>query len=560
MGIFDEIKSFVHSITTEDHYASFDSPYKNSTISGTSGSVSEGGSSSSRLHELGRLAGGNSSSQSLNNSSRNNSQTNVVGYRPGLRSSATNLNGSDLQLQNLNASGQPPLPSIDSLWNRIETWVDEEYPELGDNLNYGVTTADLNEFENDISCGSLPVEFRQFYKIHDGQMRGGEPTGLILGLTLLDIESIAEEYKIWGKVAVRLEKQQYIMQHQSKVPGSLREGTSSSSGSPYSAGASGPNNLNNNFLANQKSLPPQAVQCVYSHKGWIPFVKDDGGNQIAIDLAPGPTGIWGQIIIFGRDFDTKIVIASSFQEFIFNFVTDLENGNFQIDQDEGNESYGYLEISRNDDDYMIGAEEENQGELNFLDRSKEFTKSKEKLSYIEVQKRRALRKFGISNIEHFSTSFVPHRIKKTNPAQQQQQQQQSQQQSQASDNKGSGFGTPRTTSPSVIPKVSSPLINMEASASQVGLTKETLIDETKKEEAITNDDPKVEKNEESTTIDTTNANATEPEAVVETIPEAATEPESVPEEIPAADEEPEVEKNSNSGVDSVADDLKEVAI
>lgn len=558
MGILDGIKAFVHSITTEDHYASFDSPYKNSTISGTSGSVSEGGSSSSRLHELGRLAGGNSSSQSLNNASRNNSQTNVVGYRPGLRSSATNLNGSDLQLQNLNALGQPPLPLIDSLWNRIETWVDEEYPELGDNLNYGVTTADLNEFENDISCGSLPVEFRQFYKIHDGQMRGGEPTGLILGLTLLDIESIAEEYKIWGKVAIRLEKQQYIMQHQLKVPGSLREGTSSSSSSP--AGPSGPNNLNNNFLANQKSLPPQAVQCVYSHKGWIPFVKDDGGNQIAIDLAPGPTGIWGQIIIFGRDFDTKIVIASSFQEFIFNFVTDLENGNFQIDQDEGNESYGYLEISRNDDDYMIGAEEENQGELNFFDRSKEFTKSKEKLSYIEVQKRRALRKFGISNIEQFSTSFVPHRIKKTNPAQQQQ--------PQASENRGSGLGTPRTTSPLVIPKVSSPLINMEASASQVGLTKETLIDETKKEEPITKAELKVEKDKETTTIDdvkkdetdTADGKAAEPEAAVETVSEAATEAESVPEETKTAEVEPEAEKDSNSGVDSVADDLKEVAI
>ena len=50
-----------------------------------------------------------------------------------------------------------------------------------------------------------------------------------------------------------------------------------------------------------------------------------------MDLLPGPAGQVGQIILFGRDFDTKLVIASSLQEFLFGFVTDLEQGNFQID-------------------------------------------------------------------------------------------------------------------------------------------------------------------------------------------------------------------------------------
>lgn len=466
MGFFDDLKAFVHSITTDDHYASFDSPYKNSTVSG--GATN----SNSRLHELGRLATNNSSTQSFTES-RNSSSSNIqgagagaVGYRPGLRSSTTNLNGSDLQLQNLNQAGQPPLPLIDSLWHRIETWVDEEYPELGDNLNYGVTTADLNEFENDIGCGALPTEFRQFYKIHDGQMRGGQPSGLILGLNLLDIEGIAEEYKIWGKVAMRLEKQQYLMQHQ-------HQQTSASSSSK--AAQTG----NNNFLGNQKCLPPQTIQCVYSHKGWIPFVKDDGGNQIAIDLAPGPLGQWGQIIIFGRDFDTKVVVASSFQEFIFNYVTDLEVGNFQIDQNENDESLGYLEISR-DDDYMIGAEEENQGELNFFDRSgKEFGKLKEKLSYIEVLKRRALKNFGINNVDQFSTAFVPQRIKKTQ-----------------AQRVPEDF---RSSTPLNVPRASSPLINIESS-SKIALTKETLIDddEVKKDEVKEVDVPVVPKEEVKT--------------------------------------------------------------
>ena len=422
MGLLDSIKSFVHSITTEDHYASFDSPYRNSTIA--SEGAPAAAASSARLNELGRLATANSSQQSLGGG--------PVGYRPGMRLLATNLSGLDLQLQLLNRDGQPPLPLMDSLWHKIEAWLEEEYPELGDNLNDGVTTADLNEFENDVGCGLLPVEFRQFYKRHDGQMRGGAPAGLIMGLTLLDIESIVEEYQIWGKVAARLERQQYA--------------ATAAAGSSAAAGGAG--GAGNNFLANQKSLPPQAVQCVYLHKGWIPFARDDGGNQIAVDLAPGPAGVWGQVILFGRDFDTKVVIAQLFQEFVFNFVSDLEAGNFQVDQ--GKEESGYLEISRDDDDYMIGAEDEGQGDLTFYDRSgKEFGRTNTQLLYIDVLKKRALRRYGISNVDLFQTSFVPQRVaREERPA-----------------------GMSRATTP----QVSSPLISMEASVSQVGLERETII-------------------------------------------------------------------------------------
>ncbi|CUM48652.1 unnamed protein product [Debaryomyces tyrocola] len=468
MGIIDNFKSFVHSITTEDHYASYDSPYKNSAVNNV-GTTVGGGNSSSRLHELNRLATANSSSHSLieggNNGSRTslsrNGSSTTVGYRPGLRSS--NTNSSELQLQNLNASGQPPLPSIDSLWDRIESWLEEEYPELGDNLNDGVTTADLNEFENDLGCGSLPVEIRQFYKRHDGQFRGGKPTGLVMGLTLLDLEGIIEEYAIWAKVNQRLEKQQYMFQHQQQQ----QQNQKATSSTNASEAQGNQNKINNSFIANQKSIPPNAIQPYYAHRGWIPFLKDFCGNQIAIDLAPGPQGHWGQIIIFGRDYDTKLVIASNLQEFIFGFVSDLELGNFQIDQNDQDD--GFLDGSRNDDDYMIGDGEEDQGELCFRDREKkEFGNSiKGRFTYLEVLKRRALKKFGISNLEKFSTSFTPQRMPHSKP-------------------NASGASSPvRAASPSMsgttanTNKSQNPLINMESS-SKVALPKETLIDEDEK--------------------------------------------------------------------------------
>lgn len=408
--------------------------------------------------------------------SRNGSSVNVntVGYRPGMRSSRTNLNSSDVQLQNFDASGQPPLPSIDSLWARIEAWLEEEYPELEDNLNDGVTSADLNEFENDLGCGSLSVEFRQFYKKHDGQLRGGKPTGLLLGMPLLDLESILEEHLIWTKVAERIEKQQHLVLRLQRTDADL-EPTSSSSA------AASLQHLNN-FVSNQRSIPTNAIQTCYSHRCWVPITKDNCGNQIAIDLAPGPAGAYGQIILFGRDYDTKIVVASSFHEFIFNFVNDLEQGNFQIDQTEDQDQYGYLEPSRNDDDYMIGDEDEDQGELKFYDRDgKEFGKAfqgRNKLPYITVLKIRALRKFGVSNSQNFNTLFTPPRISKKPAA-------------------SSGAGTSRPQSPFVAgDDAKDSLINMQSS-SKVVLPKETLIDENTPEVKVSGFDEVLEDKEAS---------------------------------------------------------------
>ena len=422
MGFVNNFKSFIHSITTEDHYASYQSPYKDSLTGQSLTLVGDDGvnSSTSRLNELHNV---NNSSSSLvgdqtvmSNPKANRSSGQFVGYRPGLRSSTSNLNGSDLQLQTLNQQGQPPLPSMDSLWDRLEAWMDEEYPELSDNLNDGVTSADLNELENDLRCGSLPTEFRQMYKKHDGQFTGGKPTGMIMGLTLLDIESIAQEHTIWCRVADRLEKQQYMMR---KHQGKLNEQVNSpqlqqnlQEGSSVDAVKNQLNKvkLNNSFITNQRSIPPNSIQPVYYHRGWIPVCRDLYGNQVAMDLAPGPAGTWGQMIIYGRDYDTKLVIASSLQEFLFNYVSDLEQGKFQIDNSDTNASFGYLEASRNDDDF-IGDEDEGQGELAFYDREgKEFGKVGIPLTYLEVNKRRALKKYGINNVDSFLTSFVPQQV------------------------------------------------------------------------------------------------------------------------------------------------------
>ncbi|EMG45612.1 hypothetical protein SBY92_004893 [Candida maltosa Xu316] len=570
MTFLDSIKSFVHSITTDDHYASYGSNASNNIP------VSEDENNNSSTYRL-----NNDSQYSLDNSS-------TAGfYRPGMKSSQQ-----DLPLQNLNREGQPPLPSIDSLWDRIEYWIEQEYPELEDNLNDGVTTADLNEFIQDLQIGNtrnLPDDFRQFYKRHDGQLRGGKPTGLIMGLVLLDLEAIIEEKMLWTKVAQRLETQYYMTQHQKRQENVTKEGSSSNSNSN-----NGPTGINNSFIANQRSVPPNSIQPYYYHKGWVILLKDNIGNQVAMDLSPGPNGQWGQIILFGRDFDTKLVIASSLQEFIFSFVTDLEQGNFQIDSSEYQEQLGFLSNDRNGD-FMVGDEDEDQGELSYWDKDgQEFGKNavRGRLNYIEVLKRRALKKYGLS--ETFETTFIPQRqVKKPHPQQQQ---------------SGSGANTPilsqsRNVSASNLKKtatngsvnkpiVSSPLANADASSSSFTVPKETIIDRKTVDEG--KEKVKVESSEPKDPIESSEINLeeTKEEDKEEPKPEVKEEPKEVKEEPeqpkdelkeeskPETDDEPkdelkeedktdvkeldevkeDFEKDIKEEADKVADGLKEVEL
>lgn len=71
----------------------------------------------------------------------------------------------------------------------------------------------------------------------------------------------------------------------------------------------------------------------YAHPGWIPLARDWGGNNIAVDLAPGPVGKWGQIIIFGRDYDCKYVIARSWAAFLATVADDMCSEKVFVDEE-----------------------------------------------------------------------------------------------------------------------------------------------------------------------------------------------------------------------------------
>jgi len=234
----------------------------------------------------------------------------------------------EIQMQSFQ-EGLPPPPPVSHSWKKIDHWAETQYEELWDQLSEGCTQNDVNELEHELDC-SLPMEVRESLQFHDGQERGGRPTGIIFGCMLLDCEEIVQEWKNW-----RVVNEEYLTQppnNPTSFPPKAFAGASSSSSNHLPQQATNPL-WRQELLDRQDSQPSRAIQKAYAHPGWIPLARDWGGNNLAVDLAPGPTGKWGQIIIFGRDYDCKYVVARSWAAFLAGVADDLQSEKVFVDEE-----------------------------------------------------------------------------------------------------------------------------------------------------------------------------------------------------------------------------------
>ncbi|MCJ1400412.1 Cell wall assembly regulator [Xylographa trunciseda] len=265
-------------------------------------------------------------------------QSPTAPYSPGMRSSlalgkrtSIERNSSDsiatgeIQMQSFQ-EGLPPPPPVSHSWKRIDKWAEDNYEELYDQLAEGCTQNDLNELEHELDC-SLPIEVRESLQCHDGQERGGRPTGIIFGCMLLDCEEIVQEWKNWRTV-----NEEYLTTPPNHHFQTSHKSSAASSSSSSSHQATNPL-WRQELIDRQDSQPPRAIQKAYAHPGWIPLARDWGGNNIAVDLAPGPQGKWGQIIIFGRDYDCKYVIARSWSAFLAMVADDVGSEKVFVDEE-----------------------------------------------------------------------------------------------------------------------------------------------------------------------------------------------------------------------------------
>jgi len=199
------------------------------------------------------------------------------------------------QTRPLSSSSYPPLSNT---WSRIRNWLLEEYAELGDTLNWGCSPELLEQVEAELGY-SLPASVRESFSITDGQELesfSGCPDGLFFGLTCLSLEAAFEEWRFWRSVDLDPD-----------------------------TGA------NPSLQVTMQSIPAGHIRCQYSDPGWFPLMKDSAGNYLGIDMNPGDKGTPGQVIVFGRDFDVKIVLSQGdgdggWARWLASFAEELEAG------------------------------------------------------------------------------------------------------------------------------------------------------------------------------------------------------------------------------------------
>lgn len=146
---------------------------------------------------------------------------------------------------------------------------------------------------------ALPQAVRESYLCVDGQepeSSTGCSEGLFFGMVLLPLEEVLDEWRFWREV----------------------------DDDPNSGG-------HTQLRQVMQSIPPNWIRREYSQRGWIPLISDKAGNYVGVDLNPGEGGSVGQVIVFGRDFDTKVVLwrgegEAGWARWLASFVDDLESG------------------------------------------------------------------------------------------------------------------------------------------------------------------------------------------------------------------------------------------
>ena len=302
--------------------------------------------------------------------------------------STTGLIGPDSDVDGIDTAGTDPstfnsLSGVHEMrlaWRHIKNWLDKYNPDLASTLLSKCTENDLRDFQKDLNI-KLPVCVLEFFKLTDGQGNFGNDVGingLVFGLKLMPLDEILILTEHWRKVADVLNQQHSKntvelprLESTHNNPNQIKK----SNISPFSPaspmlGTSGAT-TSTLKLSSQSSIPPNEVLTTYAHPMWIPIVTDEVGNCIGIDLSPPPGGTWGQVILFGRDFDVKYKIAENFGDFLLLFANDLEMGNWELKTSKKN----------GDGDLFIG----NEGQLVFVDKESGL-----EIPYLQVLKQRSI--------------------------------------------------------------------------------------------------------------------------------------------------------------------------
>ncbi len=176
---------------------------------------------------------------------------------------------------------------IAHLIQSIKDLLADSFPELAESLRPAAAEERIREAEQLMGI-TFPRELRELYRIHNGQEFKG---ALFFGMPFLPLKEVVQQWQVWADIAEQTDYSDDI-QVFSAIPGMIQER--------------------------------------YANPNYIPISHDGGGNHIGIDMNPGAKGVVGQVISYGRDDDTRYVIALGIAEFLAFIIHHLNQGNYDI--------------------------------------------------------------------------------------------------------------------------------------------------------------------------------------------------------------------------------------
>jgi cell wall assembly regulator SMI1 len=193
----------------------------------------------------------------------------------------------------LKARKLPPCGPVDvpAVWARIEACLKALAPDLLGNLAPGATDARIIAFEGAIGR-TLPEEVRASFRTHNGQVHRAYQHPVINSIAFGSLAWASEQWDVW-------------------------------------LGLEGIDDLEEAAREDGSSTPEGAINLGYANRNWVQLVATGDSDYFGLDFAPGPKGLPGQIINFGRDEEQKAVWAWSWGWFLNDLAEELERGNFR---------------------------------------------------------------------------------------------------------------------------------------------------------------------------------------------------------------------------------------
>lgn len=165
-------------------------------------------------------------------------------------------------------------------WRCVEAWLEKNAPKILATLRPGATGQQIAAVEKVLGL-EFPEALRSLFQRHDGQYHN--KPGLFPGWKLLSLDSVEREWLAWNSL--------------------------------LSAGE----------LFDEMQSDGR-IRAVPWDASWIPFTSSGGGDNQCVDLNPGPSGVYGQVIKLDHQSEFLTWIAADVSSWFHDFATKLDRG------------------------------------------------------------------------------------------------------------------------------------------------------------------------------------------------------------------------------------------